>query len=131
SFLGLAILTLLYFSQARDVRRLREWAGRAPERASEPSAAQHYLPPTTIQQASQPRARPPLRERLRRIHVPQARYIAMAVGALVILAGAGFGAVQLIGNDSSGTAARNASDHSSKPAGGRDKGGNRAAKISP
>jgi hypothetical protein len=32
---GLAILSALYFSQARDVRRLREWAGRAPERAAE------------------------------------------------------------------------------------------------
>jgi hypothetical protein len=30
---GLAILSALLFSQARDVRRLREWAGRAPERA--------------------------------------------------------------------------------------------------
>lgn len=35
AFLGLAILSLLYFSQARDVRRLREWAGRAPERDAE------------------------------------------------------------------------------------------------
>ena len=132
SFLGLAILTLLYFSQARDVRRLREWAGRAPERASEPSAAQHYLPPTTIQQASQQqRARPPLHERLRRIHIPQARYIAMAIGALVILAGAGLGAVQLIGNDSSGSTASNASDQPSKRDGGRDKGGNRGVNISP
>jgi hypothetical protein len=32
---GLAVLSALYFSQARDVRRLRDWAGRAPERASE------------------------------------------------------------------------------------------------
>src|SRR3954470_725803 len=32
---GLAILSALYFSQARDVKRLREWAGRAPERAAE------------------------------------------------------------------------------------------------
>ncbi len=30
---GLAVLSALYFAQARDVRRLREWAGRAPERA--------------------------------------------------------------------------------------------------
>ena len=30
--LGLAILSLLFFIQARDVRRLREWAGGAPER---------------------------------------------------------------------------------------------------
>jgi hypothetical protein len=32
AFLGLAVLALLYFAQARDVRRLREWAGGAPER---------------------------------------------------------------------------------------------------
>lgn len=31
---GLAVLAALYFSQARDVRRLREWAGRAPERSA-------------------------------------------------------------------------------------------------
>jgi hypothetical protein len=35
SVVGLAILSALYFSQARDLRRLREWAGRAPERAAE------------------------------------------------------------------------------------------------
>ena len=35
SVLGLAVLSLLYFAQAREVRRLREWAGRAPERAAE------------------------------------------------------------------------------------------------
>src|SRR4051794_39388469 len=32
---GLAVLSLLYFGQAREVRRLRDWAGRAPERAAE------------------------------------------------------------------------------------------------
>src|SRR4051812_40748037 len=32
---GLAVLSALYFSQARDVRRLRDWAGRAPERTAE------------------------------------------------------------------------------------------------
>jgi hypothetical protein len=35
AFMGLAILALLYFSQARDLRRLRDWAGRAPERDAE------------------------------------------------------------------------------------------------
>jgi hypothetical protein len=35
AFFGLAILTLLYFAQAREVRRMREWAGRAPERLRE------------------------------------------------------------------------------------------------
>lgn len=33
---GLAVLSALYFSQARDVKRLREWAGRAPERTEAP-----------------------------------------------------------------------------------------------
>lgn len=32
SFLGLALLALLFFTQGRDIRRLREWAGSAPER---------------------------------------------------------------------------------------------------
>jgi len=35
ALLGIAILALLVFSQARELRRLREWAGRAPERAAE------------------------------------------------------------------------------------------------
>jgi hypothetical protein len=35
SVLGLAVLSLLYFAQAREVKRLREWAGRAPERAAD------------------------------------------------------------------------------------------------
>src|SRR4051794_39467662 len=35
AFFGLAILSVLYFAQAREIRRLREWAGRAPERAQE------------------------------------------------------------------------------------------------
>ena len=35
SLIGLAVLALLYFAQAREVKRLREWAGRAPERAAE------------------------------------------------------------------------------------------------
>ena len=33
AFLGLAVLAFLIFQQAREIRRLREWAGRAPERA--------------------------------------------------------------------------------------------------
>ena len=35
AFLGLAILVLLVIQQARDLRRLRKWAGTAPERAIE------------------------------------------------------------------------------------------------
>lgn len=35
AFLGVAILALLSFAQGRDIRRLREWAGSAPERDAE------------------------------------------------------------------------------------------------
>jgi len=35
AFLGLAVLAMLSFAQGRDIRRLREWAGSAPERDSE------------------------------------------------------------------------------------------------
>jgi hypothetical protein len=35
---GLAMLSALYFSQASEVKRLREWAGRAPERSRQLAA---------------------------------------------------------------------------------------------
>ena len=58
AFFGLAILSLLYFAQAREVKRLREWAGRAPERAREveeaalaaAEAARHRPAPAAVQQ---------------------------------------------------------------------------------
>jgi hypothetical protein len=52
---GLAVLSALYFSHARDLRRLREWAGRAPERAAEQAvAAQVATPEQAAQEASRP-----------------------------------------------------------------------------
>jgi hypothetical protein len=114
SFLGLAILALLYFSQARDVRRLREWAGRAPERAADMEqtatqqaathvppalpASQHQLPPTPLAEAAA-RKRKPLRERVRNVHIPQLRYLALTLAGVLVLGGAAYGAVELIGND--------------------------------
>ncbi len=35
SFLGLAVFALLFFAHGRDIRRLRDWAGSAPEREQE------------------------------------------------------------------------------------------------
>lgn len=35
AFLGLAVLALLSFAHGRDIRRLRDWAGSAPERDTE------------------------------------------------------------------------------------------------
>jgi hypothetical protein len=46
AFLGLAVLALLYFQQARDVRRLREWAGKAPERAAAAAEQAGITPPS-------------------------------------------------------------------------------------
>ena len=43
---GLAVLSLLYFAQAREVKRLREWAGRAPERDLERSTSGVHVAPT-------------------------------------------------------------------------------------
>lgn len=39
AFVGLAVLAFVIFQQSRDVRRLRDWAGRAPERAQEAAEA--------------------------------------------------------------------------------------------
>lgn len=116
SFLGLAILALLYFSQARDVRRLREWAGRAPERAADMEhtathqpathvppalpASQHQLPPTPLSETAV-RKRKPLRERIRNVHIPPVRYLALSLAGVLALGGAAYGAVELIGNSGS------------------------------
>jgi hypothetical protein len=54
--LGLAVLSALYFSQARDVKRLREWAGRAPERGPSPA-----IPAEPRGVVAQPIARPATR----------------------------------------------------------------------
>ena len=35
AMVGLGVLSMLYFAQAREVKRLREWAGRSPERDAE------------------------------------------------------------------------------------------------
>jgi hypothetical protein len=50
---GLAVLSALHFSHAREVRRLREWAGRAPERVGRgvtaaPGRAAGVPPPVAL-----------------------------------------------------------------------------------
>jgi len=64
AIVGLAVLSALYFSQARDVRRLRDWAGRAPERTSEPAAQPARVVPRPVPrppgaQPTHPGLRPP------------------------------------------------------------------------
>jgi LytR cell envelope-related transcriptional attenuator len=138
AFLGLAVLSLLYFSQARDVRRLRDWAGRAPERDAEEVEATSDLAAERAeelrkieedrrlreeaaaeeQEATAKRERrrerreaglPELtrRERIRERFsrspggrgMPEPRYMAVAVGAVIVLGVGAAAATGLLGGD--------------------------------
>ena len=102
--LGLAILSALYFSQARDVRRLREWAGAAPEVAEMSAAEADELRKREEERAReerrQRRARGVGESRFTRMRdrlsggMPEPRYLAVIIGGVVVLgaaaAGAGF-----------------------------------------
>jgi hypothetical protein len=132
AFLGLAVLALLYFSQARDVRRLRDWAGRAPERAAAASETQSAV---IAEQTEKMRAAEEERRRAEearlaeqraeaeraarrqrrqvgepygrfegwRDRLPEPRYLAVIVGGVIILgAGVAVGATQLLGGEDGG-----------------------------
>jgi LytR cell envelope-related transcriptional attenuator len=120
AFLGLAILAFLIIQQAREVRRLREWAGRAPERADEAAAAAAAAAAARGEEAEAPEEEPVaepgepsrwdrLRDRLagpfgeldRRMPVDP-RYLIAVVAAVLIAVGvltSGFG---LLGGDDDG-----------------------------
>jgi LytR cell envelope-related transcriptional attenuator len=89
---GLPVLSALYFSQARDVKRLREWAGRAPERPATPAGALRAVPQQPV--ISPPRRPQPWYSRI------GARYVAVAlVGLLVFGGAAAYGVTQLTADD--------------------------------
>jgi LytR cell envelope-related transcriptional attenuator len=114
AFLGLAVLAFLIFQQAREVRRLREWAGRAPERAADAEEATRAAAEARGEEAKEEEQAPPAepgrlsrwrgraRARLaggyaeldRRLPVDP-RYVLAAAAALIVAAGvltSGFGA---------------------------------------
>ncbi len=117
AFLGLAILAFLIIQQAREVRRLREWAGRAPERAGEATEAEVAAAEARGEEVEpeEPEEAPPSRAALwlhnvrgsiadrwaaidRRLPVDP-RYLVAVLAAAVIAAGvltSGFG---LVGDD--------------------------------
>jgi hypothetical protein len=133
AFLGLAILAFLTIQQAREVRRLREWAGRAPERAAEASEAEaavadakgEELEPVEPEEAPPSRAAAWLGARRasaaallaavdRRLPVDP-RYLLAALAAAVIAAGvltSGFG---LIGDGDGSSAADDGGRGGGKP----------------
>ena len=132
AFFGLAVLALLYFSQARDVRRLRENAeflveGEAPpaERelaepvpaavtaeepteaarvaaATAPTDAEAFRRAELARQAAERRQRFEQRRRTEGrgpIFGEMPSTAVMIVGAVILLAGIGFGATRLLGDD--------------------------------
>ena len=62
AFVGVSLLAILFFSQARDVRRLRDWAGRAPERAAaaEEALAAYEMQDSGVMQAPTGEAHEPV-----------------------------------------------------------------------
>ena len=127
--LGLAVLSALYFSQARDVKRLREWAGRAPERSGPGVTAVPGRAATPAGASGPPPVAPPPVRRTpspqRPITTPAAsravpqqtvitpprrsqpwysrigtRYVAVALVGLLVLGGAAaYGVTQFTGHD--------------------------------
>jgi LytR cell envelope-related transcriptional attenuator len=139
---GLAVLLALYFSQARDVKRLREWAGRAPERAATPAGASGPPPvaPQPVRRTPSPQR--PITRPAASCAVPQqtvispprrsqpwysrigTRYLAVAlVGLLVVGGAAAYGVTQLTGDDG-GDDSGNAQTNKSKRNGAAVKPGN-------
>jgi LytR cell envelope-related transcriptional attenuator len=92
---GLGILSLLYFAQAREVKRLREWAGRAPERAAELEArvtadAQRRIAPAPAPTVPRPTA--PTTAAAQQGAAPAAPGVAAPATAAAAAAGAAAGA---------------------------------------
>jgi LytR cell envelope-related transcriptional attenuator len=92
---GLAVLSALYVSQARDVKRLREWAGRAPERSGRAVTA---------------------------VQIPRPAAVAL-VGLLVLGGAAAYGVTQVTGDDG-GNAQANGAPNKAKRNGAAVKPGN-------
>ena len=132
AFVGLAVLALLYFAQARDVRRLRESAEFLVEGEGQPTEAGGAPPPIGAEEAeeeaTQGRGAPPpasdaeafrrselarqaakRRERFeqRRGGEPREGFeipstAVIVIGALILAAGVAFGASRLLGGDDDG-----------------------------
>ena len=133
AFLGLAVLALLYFAQARDVRRLRESAEFLVEGEGQPADAPVVPPPIGAEAAdeetTQGRGAPPpasdaeafrrselARQAAKRRERFEQRRTAggegfeipstavIVIGALILAAGVAFGASRLLGGDVGGSA---------------------------
>ena len=111
SFLGLGILALLYFQQGREVRRLRDWAGRAPERAAVAAAEAESALGAEESEGEEPKG-PGIGDRIAARwkalsaklpggeHLPAPRWMALiALGIVLIGVGLATGGFGLVGGD--------------------------------
>ncbi len=123
AFVGVAILILLQFTQARDIRRLREWAGSAPERdatskeATSELAASRAEELRQIEQSRQAEVKAASKREVRRERreaglpeltrwerfrgaLPRPGYLALIVVAVIVIgAGVAFAATKFLGTE--------------------------------
>ncbi len=88
SILGLAVLSLLYFGQARELKRLREWAGRAPERTAELQEQANAAAAAAAQAPRRPAAQPAAAAGVTRVPAQVPATAAGRPGAAATAAGA-------------------------------------------
>lgn len=130
--IGLIALTMLCFSMARDLRRLREWAGGAPERDAEVREVSEIV----AEERSEELRVLAEREQRRRERsgleggsfwdrLGRTGRILMIVAVVVILgAAAAFAGTQLLGSDDGGSGGGGGGGKATKSGGGAVKPGN-------
>ncbi len=115
AMVGFLVVTVLLFSQARDLRRLREWAGGAPERDSEIREVSEIVAEERSQELKVLAEREERRlERegygndgfWQRLGRP-GRVMAIIAAVLVVGAGAAYAGTTLLGGDDANTQAGN------------------------
>lgn len=131
SLFGIVVLAMLCFAQARDIRRLREWAGGAPERDAEVREVSEIVAEERSQELKVLAERE--ERRMERSGLGEAsfwdrlgrtgRILAIIAAVVVLAAAAAYAGTSLIGGDD-GTSSNGA--NSKKAAGG---GKNNPAKI--
>lgn len=125
ALVGLVVVSLLCFSMSRDLRRLREWAGGAPERDAEVREVSEVVAEKRSEELKVLAEREERRmersglvadswwARLGRT----GRVLAIIAAVVILGAGAAYAGTTLLGGDDGGSAAKKASKKESKKAG--------------
>lgn len=126
ALVGLVVISMLCFSMSRDLRRLREWAGGAPERDAEVRGVSEIVAEERSQELKVLAERE--ERRLDRTGMAEGSFwdrlgrtgrIMAIIAAVVILgAGAAYAGTTLLGKDSGGKAAKSDGGKKAKQSGG-------------